>query len=204
MPGIIAKKLEMTRIFKWDKSIPITLLEVPNLKIVWKKTQEKDWYNSVCIGVLKAKNKEEIKLKEWKKSINNSLFCDIKEFFVNEEDLDKYNIWDDLSLDILDWVELVSIEWNSKWKWFAWAMKRWNFSWWPWRVWSKFHRALWSIWTRKPRRTHKWKKMHGHMWNQKVKIRKVQIEHVDKDLWVVWVRWWVPWWRNSLVKLSLN
>ena len=46
--------------------------------------------------------------------------------------------------------------------------------------------------------------MHGHLWSQKVKIRKVQVEHIDKELWVVWVRWWVPWWRNSLVKLSLN
>lgn len=206
MPGLLAKKLEMTRIIKDHKFIPVTLLQVPSLKIVSKKTQEKDNYNSICIWILDEKINDEDKMtiKEWKNSINSSLFTCIREFELNEEEIEKYNVWDEISLDMLEWVEEVSLEWYSKWKWFAWAMKRWNFSWWPWRVWSKFHRALWSIWTRKPRRTHKGKKMHWHLWNEKVTIKKTPLELVDKELRVIAVRWWVPGWRNSLVKITLN
>lgn len=204
MPWLIAKKLEMTRVIKGYKFIPVTLLEIPVLKVVAKKTIEKDGYSAFSVWVVDQKNKKELTLKDWKTSLNLNCFSEIREFFCEECDLEKYNVWDELGLNLLEWVESVVIEWFSKWKWFAWAMKRHNFSWGPWRVWSKFHRALGSIGNRKPRRTHKGKKMHGHMWNEKVTIKKVPVELVNKELNVVWVRWWVPWGRNSSVKIILN
>ncbi len=199
MPWLIAKKLEMTRVIKEYKFIPVTLLQIPVLKLVAKKTIEQDWYSAFLVWV--EKKWKEIILKDWKKSLDLSCFNEMKEFECEESELDKYNIWDEFSVDLLEWIESVSIEWISKWKWFAWAMKRWNFSGGPWRVWSKFHRALWSIGTRKPRRTKPGKKMHGHMWNEQITIRKVYVEVINKELGVIWVRWWVPGWRNSLVKI---
>ena len=199
MPWIIAKKVEMTRIVKGDKFIPITLLEVPVLKVVWIKTVLKDWYNSVLVWILKEK--KDWKLKKDKKFLSFNDFKVIKEFNLEEKDLEKFKVWDDITLDILEWVEEINLTWKSKWKWFTWAMKKHNFHGWPAGHGSKFHRALGSIGNRKPTRTHKWKKMHGHHWDIKVTIKKIPLELVNKEASIIGVRWWVPWARNSLVSI---
>ena len=115
MPWIIAKKVEMTRIVKGDKFIPITLLEVPVLKVVWIKTVLKDWYNSILVWVLKEK--KDLKLKKDNKFLSFNDFKIIKEFNLEEKDLEKFKVWDDISLDILEWVKEISLTWKSKWKW---------------------------------------------------------------------------------------
>lgn len=199
MAWLLAKKLEMTRVIKDDRFIPVTLLKVPTLKVVGKKTLEKDGYTSLVVGVLK--NWSEGKLKEGKTSLPASSFEDIKEFRCEESVLANYNAWDDITLDSLDGVELVSLEWVSKWKWFTWAMKKWNFHWGMATHGSKFHRALGSIGNRKPRRTHKGKKMHWHDWSYTITLSKVPVELVNKEIGVVWVRGWVPGARNSLIKI---
>ncbi|NDK07960.1 50S ribosomal protein L3 [Candidatus Gracilibacteria bacterium] len=204
MPGLIAKKLEMTRVIKGYKFIPVTLLEIPVLKVVAKKTIEKDGYSAFSVGVVDQKNKKELTLKDGKTSLNLNCFSEIREFFCEECDLEKYNVGDELGLNLLEGVESVVIEGFSKGKGFAGAMKRHNFSGGPGRVGSKFHRALGSIGNRKPRRTHKGKKMHGHMGNEKVTIKKVPVELVNKELNVVGVRGGVPGGRNSSVKIILN
>lgn len=200
MAWIIATKLEMTRVMKDDKFIPITLLSVPTLKVVWFKTLEKDGYKAIIIGVLDDKV-EDAQLAEWKTTLNKSNFSKIVEFPVSDEEIEKYNVGDTLSLDVLEGGVKVSVEWFSKWKWFTWAMKKHNFHGWPGRVGSKFHRALGSIGNRKPTKVHKGKKMHGHHGNTKFTITKVPVELVNKEISVIGVRWGVPGWRNSFVNI---
>lgn len=200
MAWIIATKLEMTRVIKNDKFIPITLLKVPTLKVVWFKTLEKDGYKAIIIWVLKDKI-EEISLGEWKTTLNKSSFSKIVEFPVSEEETTKYNVWDTLTLDSLEGDVKVSVEWFSKWKWFTWAMKKHNFHGGPGGHGSKFHRALGSIGNRKPTKVHKGKKMHGHHGNTKFTIKKVPVELVNKEINVIGVRWGVPGWRNSFVNI---
>ncbi len=200
MAWLLASKLEMTRVVKWNDFIPVTLLKVPVLKVVAIKTKENQWYNSLVIWVLKED--KEGKLGEEKKSLNFSEFSKIKEVSLKDDEILKFNVWDTLTLDVLDWIQMVEISWISKWKWFAWAMKRHNFSGWPASHGSKFHRALWSIGTRKPRRTKPGKKMHGHMWDAKITIKKVSVEIINKDLWIIGLKWPVPGARNSLLVLN--
>ena len=199
MAGILAKKLEMTRVIKWDKFIPVTLLEVPQLKVVWIKTVENDGYEALVIWVLS--NKEGSVLGEGKKALNNSDFSTIKEFPIKNGDLDKYKVGEDVTVEILEWIENVNIVAFSKWKGFTWAMKKHNFHGWPWSHGSKFHRALGSIGNRKPTRTHKGKKMHGHHGDIKVNLRSVPVELINVELWVIGVRWWVPGARNTMVDI---
>lgn len=199
MAWIITTKLEMTRIVKGDKFIPITLLQVPELRVVWFKTLEKDGYDAIIIWVLKDKANAE--LAEGKATLNKSSFSRIKEFPVSEQEKGNYNVWDVVSLDVLEGDVKVSVEWFSKWKWFTWAMKKHNFAGWPASHGSKFHRALGSIGNRKPVRTHKGKKMHGHHGNTKFTIKKVPVELVNKEIGVIGVRWGVPGWRNSYVNI---
>lgn len=201
MAWLLALKLEMTRIIKWTDFVPVTLLKIPTIKVVHIKRVETDWYNALVLWVLKN-DKEEVFLSEWKKSLNLKKFRIIREVPLSDDELSKFNVWDVIDLNFLDWVENVELTWFSKWKWFTWAMKRYNFRWWRASHGSKFHRALWSIGTRKPRRTHKWKKMHWHMWNVKITLKKVPVELINKDLWVIGVKWPVPWARNSLVVLK--
>jgi len=181
MAGIIWKKLEMTRIIKSDKLIPVTLIKIPELKVAQIKTTDTDWYEALVLEMTDTSDKKEVPMSDKLKDLKK---------------------WDIVSLDILDGVELVTVEGISKWKWFAWAMKRWNFHWGPGRVGSKFHRALWSIGTRKPRRTKPGKKMHWHMGTDKVTLKKISLELVNKELNVIAVKWPVPGARNSLLVLT--
>jgi large subunit ribosomal protein L3 len=200
MAWLLASKLEMTRIVKDSGFVPVTLLKIPTLKVVAVKTKETDGYNSLVLGVLK--NWMQWTLKEWKKTLSFNEFSKIREILLNDDEISKFNVWDDVTLDNLDWIEKVELTSFSKWKWFTWAMKRHNFSGWLKTHGSKFHRALWSIGNRKPRRTHKNKKMHWHMWNVKINLKNVNVEILNKELSVLWVRWPVPGARNSLVVIK--
>lgn len=200
MAWLLATKLEMTRIVKENGFVPVTLIKIPTLKVVAIKTMETDGYNSLVIWVLREG--KEWNLREGKKTLSFNDFSRIKEILLKDDEVSKYNVWDNLTIDSLEWVVSVDITWYSKWKWFTWAMKRHNFAWWRATHGSKFHRALWSIGNRKPRRTHKGKKMHWHMWNDKVTLKWVSVELTNKDLSVVGLKWPIPWARNSLISIK--
>ena len=56
--GLIAKKLGMSRLFNEDGStIPVTLLHVDNVRVIAKRSAEKDGYEAVQIGIGVAKPK---------------------------------------------------------------------------------------------------------------------------------------------------
>jgi large subunit ribosomal protein L3 len=197
MAWLLASKLEMTRIVKGNGFVPVTLLKVPALKVVALKTKETDGYTALVLGVLKDGATGQ--LKEGRKALSFNEFSKIREILVDAERISQFNVGDDVTLNNLDGVESVELTSYSKWKWFTWAMKRHNFSGWHATHGSKFHRALGSIGTRKPRRTHKNRKMHGHHWDLKINLKNVPVEIVNKDLAVFGVRWPVPGARNSLV-----
>ncbi len=199
MAWILARKLEMTRIVKGDRFIPVTLLEIPTIKVVWYKTIEKDGYEAVIIGILWKK--AEWNLKEGKTTLSKNDFSTIREFPINDKEKEKFKVGEEITLDILDWVETVNLFSKSKWKWFTWAMKKHNFHGGPGGHGSKFHRALGSIGNRKPTKVHKGKKMHGHHGDIVVHIKKVPVELINKNIKVIGVRGAVPGARNSLVNI---
>jgi len=200
MAWILAYKIEMTRVIKGDTFVPVTLLKIPKIKVVNVKVADKDWYNALVLWI--SIEGSEWVLKADRKSLSFNEFSTIRELPLLDSEVANFNVWDDLGIDFLEWRELVELTSISKWKWFAWAMARHNFHGWPATHGSKFHRALWSIGNRKPRRTHKGKKMHWHDWCITVTLKKVPVELINKDLSVVWVRWPVPGARNSLVILK--
>ena len=200
MAWLFAKKIEMTRVIKDNKFIPVTLLEVPTMKVVAHKTLEKDWYSAVAVGIVNTD--EKIAVKKGKQSLGKNNFSTIKEFIVDEADMEKFAVGADVTLDLLDGIEMVELTGVSKGRGFAGAMKRHNFHGWPATHGSKFHRALGSIGNRKPVRTHKGKKMHGHMGCETVTLKKIPVELVNKAANLIGVRWPVPGARNSLVSIT--
>ncbi|MCD5380813.1 50S ribosomal protein L3 [Candidatus Gracilibacteria bacterium] len=199
MAGILAKKLEMTRVVKGDAFIPVTLLEVPQLKVVGMKNLKSDGYEALIVGVLVSE--EGGKLGKGKTTLNKSDFTSIREFPLHEGDSEKYKVGDDLTLDSLEGIESVKIIAFSKGKGFTGAMKKHNFHGGPGGHGSKFHRALGSIGNRKPTKVHKGKKMHGHHGNTKVNLRSVPVELINKELGVIGVRGPVPGGRNTMVDI---
>jgi len=111
----------MTRIVKGDKFIPVTLLEIPEMRVVWFKTIEKDGYEALIVGILTKK--AEWKLKEWNTTLSKNEFTNISEFELNEGELEKFNVWDIINIDTLEGVEKVtlvgfSLSWLTCWTWF--------------------------------------------------------------------------------------
>lgn len=201
MAWLLAYKLEMTRVIKWDNFIPVTLLKVPTLKVVYKKDVASDWYNALVVGILK--DGADASLKDWNKALSFNKFSRIREFRLEDaSSLNNFNVWDDVTLDLLEWVSEVEITSVSKGKGFAGAMKRHNFHWGRATHGSKFHRALGSIGNRKPRRTHKGKKMHGHMGNEQITLKNISVEIVNKNLNVLGLKGPVPGARKSLVMIK--
>ncbi|QFR38628.1 50S ribosomal protein L3 [Candidatus Gracilibacteria bacterium 28_42_T64] len=199
MAGIIATKLEMTRVIKGDRFIPVTLLKVPALRVVGYKTLEKDGYEAMIVGVLTEK--AEAELKDGQATMSKNLFSTIKEFPIMEGDIEKYKTGDIVGLSALEGDVKVVIEGFSKGKGFTGAMKKHNFHGGPGGHGSKFHRALGSIGNRKPTKVHKGKKMHGHHGDIKVTIKKIPVELVNKEIGVVGVRGGVPGARNSQINI---
>lgn len=187
---LIVKKKEMTRVRVDWAMIPVTLLEIVDQKVLRHKTKEKDWY---CAVVVWSGQK-----KSW------------SYLFMTEYCVDESVLWDMLIgsvvwSSLIEWVESLRFEWVSKWKWFQWWMKRYWFGWWPATHGSKFHRALWSTWNRKPRRTHKGKKMAWHMWSEKKTLKSLRVIEVSNIDWVYYVivKWSVPGSYNSYAQLKI-
>lgn len=189
----------MTRVIKDNKFVPITILEVPSMKVVGHKTLERDGYSAVVVGIVDTKDKAE--LKKGKNGMNAADFRDITEFAVDETELANHAIGSDVTLNALEGVEKVAITGTSKGRGFAGAMKRHNFHGGPKTHGSKFHRALGSIGNRKPTRTHKGKKMHGHMGCDTVTLKKIPVELVNASANLIGLRGPVPGARNSLVQI---
>lgn len=200
MAGLLARKIEMTRVIKDDKFIPVTLLEVPKIQVIGYKTQEKDGYSAMIVGIVK---KDEVKLKKGKKALSEKEFSVVKEFSITQEEEGVKEIGSLIGFDDLEGVESISLSGTSKGRGFAGAMKRHNFHGWPASHGSKFHRALGSIGNRKPTRTHKGKKMHGHYGVDRVSLRDVPLEIVNKAAGIIGVRGPVPGARSSLVEIYI-
>ena len=67
MLGIVGTKVGMTRVFKDDgKSIPVTVVQVSNSKIVQRKTQEKDGYFGIQVNYGSKKNVSKSNKKKFK------------------------------------------------------------------------------------------------------------------------------------------
>jgi large subunit ribosomal protein L3 len=165
---LIVSKKEMTRVWKNWKMIPVTILKVLPQELLRYKTVEKDWYSAAIVWV----NKKETNKEKWQK-VKYSITVEFNN--IDDNFLETYKSWSILDINLLEGVKEVNLVWTSKGKWFQWAMKRFHLRGWPKTRWSKFHRQVWALWNRKPRRVQKWRPHAWHMWYEKVTIKSVEI-----------------------------
>ena len=141
MAGLLARKIEMTRVIKDDKFIPVTLLTLPHMQVVGYKTQETDGYSAIIVGI----STDEVSAVEGKTTLSKNKFNTIREFPIDASLEGEKALGTVLGYDDLEGIESVTLSGISKGKGFAGAMKRHNFAGGPKTHGSKFHRALGSI-----------------------------------------------------------
>lgn len=197
MIGVIAKKVGMSRAFlPTGEQVPVTFLEVEPNTIVRTKTQEKDGYNAVVLG---------IGAKKWKtrKGAEHVRYSLQKEFQV--ESLEGLEAGKEVTLEILPEESMVTIQGTSKGKGFQGVVRRHNFRGGPRTHGSHFKREPGSVGMRaQPGRIFRGHRMAGHMGsdNMTIKHRAIVVNDAQKNL--IAVKGPVPGASGSHVFLTLE
>ncbi len=195
---LVVKKQEMTRIWVDDKFVPVTIVKIVPQEIVRYKTDEKDWYAAVVVGV----EKKERDVKKWKKIV----YKDTVEFKVESDYVQNNQIGKVFDADVVQWVESVDVVWISKGKGFQGMVKRCNIKWWWATHGHKFTRTGWSKGNRKPRRTLKGHPHAGHMWTDRITLKDIKVLDVIKtdSEQLIALKGSLPWAYNGMLKISLR
>ncbi len=180
MKGILGKKVGMTQVFTEDgRLVPVTIIEAGPVKVVQKKEKVKDGYEALQLGydeTRKEKNITKPMLGHFKK-ISSPAFR-----FLSEIKMDGFNSGDNITVDIFTKGEKVSITGTSKGKGFQGVMKRHNYKGGPGSHGSMFNRAPGSIGSSAyPSRVWKNKGLPGHMGDERVTVKNIEIFDVRKD-----------------------
>ena len=192
--GLIAKKLGMTRLFREDGThVPVTVLHLDEVQVVDARTQERDGYTAVQLGIGHAKVKNvtkpqrghyaRVKVEPKKKLV---------EFRVAPDAVLEAGA----TLTAAHFVEgqKVDVTGTSQGKGFQGGMKRWNF-----RGLeashgvSISHRSLGSTGNRQdPGKTFKNKKMAGHMGQDRITTLNLSVARVDVERGLIMIHGAVP------------
>ena len=124
--SMVAHKKGMTQIFDEDgKVIPVTVLQVVPGHVVRKKTEEKDGYNALVLGF---EDRKERRLRKSEaglyKKINIPSKRMLKESRVGKSDLEKFEIGQEIGIDVFQKDEHVDVSAKSKGRGFTGVMKR--------------------------------------------------------------------------------
>lgn len=196
-PGLIGRKLGMSQLFKEDGSlIGVTILEAGPCYITQVKTEEKEGYSALQLGFgetkrLNSPEKGHLKglpplkhLKEFRTSGKPTLQRGQK-----------------IDVGIFKVGDKVDVTGTSKGRGFAGVVKRHHFAGGPkTHGQSDRHRAPGAIGsTTCPGRVYKGKRMAGHMGDEQVTVKNLEVVKIEPERNQIWVKGAVPGSRNSLV-----
>ena len=125
----------------------------------------------------------------------------IKEIRIDSaEEIQKYKVGEELSVEIFKPGEFVDVVGTSKGKGFQGGVKRWGWHIGPKSHGSMSHRAIGSVGASSdPSRVFKGHHMAGHMGNRKVTVQNLEIIEVDKENNLLLLKGAVPGARNSFL-----
>ena len=191
--AILGRKLGMTQIFDDNrKVVPVTVIEAGPCVVLQKKTIDRDGYEAIQVGFDDLREKLANKpIKGHFKKAGAPLKRFVKEFRL--EDINAYEIGQEIKADVFEAGEKVDISGISKGKGFQGTIKRWNAQRGPMSHGSKFHRAVGSMGAASdPSRTFKNMKMPGHMGNKNVTVLNLQIARVIPEKNLILIKGGVP------------
>lgn len=200
--GILGKKVGMTQIFnEAGIAIPVTVVEAGPCLVVQKRTPENDGYSAVQLGF--GEKRENLLNRPTKGHLNKAGVRPVR--FLRElkvENLDEYQVGQEIKADIFAEGEKVDVVGTSKGKGFAGGIKRHNFHRGPMAHGSKYHRRPGSSAAKGPARTFKGRKLPGHMGVERVTVQNLQIVKVDPERNLIAIRGAVPGPRGGLLMVK--
>jgi len=192
--GLVAQKVGMTRIFTAEgHHVPVTVLKVDGVQVVAQRTQEKDGYTAVQLGIGTRKAKRVNRaLKGQYAKANIEPKRKLVEFRVGADKL--LDVGAELAPSHFLAGQYVDVTGTTVGKGFAGAMKRWNFAGLEASHGvSVSHRSHGSTGQRQdPGRTFKGKKMAGHLGDERVTIQNLQVVSVDDSKGFIFIKGAVP------------
>ena len=201
--GILGKKVGMTQIFdEKGQRIPVTVLEAGPVKVIQKKTKEKEGYCAIQVGFEEIKGN---KLKRVTKPVLGHVkgmepYKHLREFAYDAEDA--VEVGKVLDCSLFGKGELVDVAGTSKGRGFAGVVKRHNFAGGPASHGHRFHRTTGSIgMSADPARVFKNTKMPGRMGNCRVTVKGLSIVDVRPELNAILVKGSVPGPNGRLVEI---
>lgn len=193
----------MTQVFTEEGIvIPVTVIEVGPIKIVQKKTVEKDGYNAIQVGYGEVKEK---RVNKPLKGHFGKASTEVKRYLreIRVDDIDAYEIGQEIKADIFSVGDRVDATGTSKGKGFQGAIKRHNQARGPMSHGSKYHRGIGSMGgSATPARILKGKKMPGHMGHERVTVQNLEVVRVDADKNFILVKGAVPGPKGGLITIK--
>lgn len=192
--GVITQKVGMTRLFLEDgRHVPVTVLKLDGCQVTGTRTEERDGYTAIQLGIGSIKTKRLTKA-------DRGRFAKVE--VEPKRKLVEFRVDGDKLLDVGDIVQAdhfvpgqrVDVTGITIGRGFTGAMKRWNF-----RGLeashgvSISHRSLGGTGGRQdPGKTFKNKKMHGHYGTDRVTTQNLEVAKVDVERGLIMVRGAVP------------
>jgi large subunit ribosomal protein L3 len=183
-PGILGKKIGMTQVFRADgQVVPVTLLKAGPCMVVQRKTPTTDGYDAVQLGLLEfvkpARINKPLTGHLKKAGVEGAKF--VREFRLRPGDND-FKPGDKVLVDEFKPKEKVDVIGVSKGRGFAGVVRRHHFGGGDATHGGMHHRAPGSIGASSyPSRVMPGMRMGGHMGNEQVTVRNLEIVDVDLE-----------------------
>jgi len=190
--GLVGTKAGMTRVFTEEGvSVPVTVIEIAQNRVVQVKTQDTDGYQAVQVtyGEKKASRVSKPEAGHFAKA-GVQPGTGIIEFRTEEE----LAAGDELTVERFENGQKIDVTGTSKGKGFQGGVKRWNFHMQDATHGNSLsHRAPGSIGQcQTPGRVWKGKKMAGHMGSEQVTTQNLEVVRVDSERGLLLVKGAVP------------
>jgi large subunit ribosomal protein L3 len=204
MPGLIGKKVGMTRIFDDEGvQVPVTVIEVGPCPVVQVRSQERDGYQAVQLGFGQQSAKRATR-PEAGHAAKAGLEAPprlMREFRI--ADGEEYEVGQTLTVDLFSVGDLVKVTGNSKGRGFQGVVKRHGFAGRPGGHGHPMSRNPGSIGPgTDPSRVIKGKRLPGRMGGERTTIRNLQVVRIDGERNLLFVKGGVPGARNGYVLIS--
>src|SRR5262245_50880591 len=215
--GLVAQKVGMTRVFNdAGEHVPVTVLKLDNVQVVAVRTEEKNGYNAVQLGIGKGKVKAK-KKKNGNRMKGRGMSDAMRVYFDKQgvppkRKLVEFRVSKDALLPVGAEIaathflagQFVDVTGTTIGKGFAGAMKRWNFA----GLEASHgvsisHRSHGSTGNRQdPGRTFKNKKMAGHLGQERVTTQNLKVVATDDAKGLVMIRGAVPGAEGGWVRIT--
>ncbi len=197
MKFILAKKLEMTQVYRPDGAVvPVTLVQAGPCVVTQVKTAEKDGVNAVQIGFRTAKKLSKPEAGHLK---DLPLMSELRDFRV--ETASELKRGDAVEAAVFQPGDMVNVTGVSKGKGFQGVVKRHHFHGHPTSHGHKDQERMpGSIGAGGPQHVFKGRRMAGHMGNEQVTVQKLEVVEV-RDGGILAIKGAVPGARNAVLEI---